>query len=144
MCVSGLWCWETASGERTGPGGGWRGGESRRADRRGDSCPTKLAEGDAVPQHLASSGRTPGLSTAHTGLCGQWGVALILNESQHPLTRTGVCRGLFQGLQEEQPGLFTRGAEAAFRQGPGPLLGAPPFQLAPCFRAAGLSCCLLA
>ena len=39
--------------------------------------------------------------------------------------------------------LFTQGAEAAFRQGPGPSLG-PPLQPAPCFRAAGPSCCLLA
>ena len=83
------------------------------------------------------------MSAAHTGLCGQRGVALILNESQHPLTRMGVCGGLFQGLQEEQPGLFTQGAEAAFRQGPGPSLG-PPLQPASCFRAAGPSCCLLA
>ena len=113
------------------------------------------------------------MSAAYTGLCGQRGVALILNESQHPLTRMGVCGGLFQGLQEEQPGLFTQGAEAAFRQGPGPSSGSPfaastllsclftqgaeaafrqgpgpssgpPLQPAPCFRAAGPSCCLLA
>lgn len=118
----------------TGAGGGRPGGQSRRADRRGASCPTtSWLKGTLYPQHLGCSGRTPGLSAAHRGLCGQQGAALILNESQHPLTRTGVCGGSFQGLREEQPGLFRRGAEAALRQGPGPLLRAPLSSQHPAF-----------
>lgn len=65
-------CWETASGERAH--GLEEAGVEGRAGMQtdgGDSCPTtSWLGGTLYPQHLASSGLTRGLSTAHTGPAG--------------------------------------------------------------------------
>lgn len=128
-------CWETASGERAH--GLEEAGVEGRAGMQtdgGDSCPTtSWLGGNAVPPAPGIIWPDAGLVHGTHGPCGQRDAALMLDESQHPLTRTWVCGGSFQGLQEEQPGLFRREQRRLSGKGLVPPLGSPLSSQHPAF-----------